>query len=236
MKTFDNIDAVVLDIEGTTTSISFVKDVLFPYAVDHVEEFLVKNWNDENVQRLVKNLVDEAKKDDYNMQVEETVVSIVNFIKLLVEMDKKVTSLKELQGLIWKSGYDDRSLLGHVFGDVERNLRQWRENGKRIYIYSSGSVNAQKLLFGHSVSGDLTSLIDGYFDTNIGQKRVSESYEKICESVETRPEKLLFLTDIPEEAIAAKESGYFVGILSRPGNAEVSTHFPVFKSFDEIVL
>ncbi|XP_037025761.1 enolase-phosphatase E1 [Bradysia coprophila] len=245
------IKVIVTDIEGTTTSISFVKDKLFPYAVEHVEEYLTANWTTEAVQEAVKELraqyaVDVTDKiegavaisDGEAKEQAEQIAEVVANVKWQISIDRKTTSLKKLQGLIWAKGYDSGAIKGHVYSDVPKAFERWTADNIKIYIYSSGSVAAQKLLFTNSEHGDLTSNISGYFDTNVGMKQDQLSYEKIVKEVGCEPSDILFLTDIVNEAAAAKGSGIKVALLVRSGNGpltdEEKAEYEIFTSFDDI--
>lgn len=207
---------LLLDIEGTTTSISFVKDKLFPYAEEHVQKFLETEWEKEDVKEAVGALRKLALEDQENKvdgavaipgedaSKEEQIGGLVSSVKWQMSADRKAGPLKQLQGLIWKQGYDNGDIKGHVYDDVAAALEQWRStDGQKVYIYSSGSVQAQKLLFGQSLAGDLLPRIDGHFDTAVGHKQEAASYAAIAEKIGAKPEEILFLTDIIEEASAA---------------------------------
>ncbi|KAG4075718.1 hypothetical protein HA402_003543 [Bradysia odoriphaga] len=245
------IKVIVTDIEGTTTSISFVKDKLFPYAVEHVEEYLTANWTTEAVQEAVKELRAQyvadvtdkiegavAISDGEAKEQAEEIAEVVANVKWQISIDRKTTSLKKLQGLIWAKGYDSGAIKGHVYSDVPKAFERWTAANIKIYIYSSGSVAAQKLLFTNSEHGDLTSNISGYFDTNVGMKQDQLSYEKIVKEVGCEPSDILFLTDIVKEAAAAKGSGIKVALLVRSDNGpltdEEKAEYEIFTSFDDI--
>ncbi|KAJ6640198.1 Enolase-phosphatase E1 [Pseudolycoriella hygida] len=247
------VKAIISDIEGTTTSISFVKDKLFPYAVEHVQQYLDENWNEADVQETIKELRIQYADDVINKiegavaisdaegkEQAEQVAEIVANVKWQISIDRKTTSLKKLQGLIWAKGYNSGAIKGHVYSDVPKAFERWTADNIKIYIYSSGSVAAQKLLFANSEHGDLTSKISGYFDTQIGAKQDKHSYEKIVKEVGCEPVEILFLTDIINEAVAAKESGINVAILVREGNGpltdEQKADNQLFTSFDDIQL
>jgi enolase-phosphatase E1 len=184
--------AIIIDIEGTTTPIAFVRDTLFPYARARMAAFL-----------------ETAPALPHLAEVERMVPGIPALETLLAWMDgdAKVTPLKDLQGLIWDEGYADGSLRGAIYPDVVPVLRRWQRAGLRLYVYSSGSVAAQKLLFGHSVAGDLTPLFQGFFDTNVGGKRERESYDRLCIAINAPPAEVLFLSDIEAELDAAAAAG-----------------------------
>jgi enolase-phosphatase E1 len=222
------VRAIVTDIEGTTTSLSFVKDVLFPYARDHMAEFVRAHRNDP----AVKTQLNEVKKTIGQLLDEAGVVA--QLIRWIDE-DKKITPLKALQGLIWEAGYRAGDFHGHVYEDAVRGLRAWREQGLRLYVYSSGSVLAQKLLYGHTEYGDLRPLFSGYFDTTIGGKREADSYRRIATSVNLPAAEILFLSDVVEELDAARNAGFQTYWLVRDGAPADPAH-PVARNFDEIRL
>ncbi|CAH0690143.1 unnamed protein product [Spodoptera exigua] len=238
---------LLLDIEGTTTSISFVKDKLFPYAEENVKDFLTNQWESEDVKEAVTALRKLALEDKENSvdgviaipgedaSKEDQIEGLVKSVKWQMSSDRKAGPLKQLQGLIWKQGYDKGDIKGHVYDDVSPALDLWRSvEGQKIYIYSSGSVQAQKLLFGQSQSGDMLKYIDGHFDTAVGAKQETSSYSAIAEKIGCKPEEILFLTDIVKEAEAARACGMHCALVSREGNAalppEAVAAFPVLYS------
>lgn len=194
------IKAIVTDIEGTTSSLSFVKDVLFPYAREHLPDFVRNHQHQTEVSQL---LADARKLVGDPLDDEALIEQFIQWI----DTDQKITPLKSLQGLIWLDGYRNGDFTGHVYEDAVRNLRSWHAQGYRLYVYSSGSVQAQKLLFGHSDFGDLTPLFSGYFDTHIGGKRECESYQHIAAELGLMAGQILFLSDIKEELDAARQAG-----------------------------
>ena len=194
------IAAIVTDIEGTTSSLSFVKDVLFPYARARMAEFVRTRATEPAVRKELDAVRGLAGKD---LGTEELVAQLIRWI----DEDKKVTPLKALQGMIWEDGYKKGDFKGHMYEDAVRNLRRWQAQGIRLYVFSSGSVQAQKLLFGYSDFGDLTPLFSGYFDTTIGNKREAEAYRKIVAAIGLPPVEILFLSDIREELDAARAAG-----------------------------
>lgn len=241
---------IICDIEGTTSSISFVKDVLFPYALKNVEEYLKTHWNEDATKTVVAALreqADEDKKAEVEDVVtipaedsEDVIPDVVKNVKWQMSLDRKTGALKTLQGLVWAKGYKDGSIKGHVYEDVKKALEQWNEGGRKVYIYSSGSVDAQKMLFEHSEQGDLVKYLSGYYDTKIGAKEEKDSYEAILKKVETTGEESLFLTDVVAEAKAAKEAGLNVVLLDRTGDADLSEadrkEFTVISSFSDLPL
>jgi enolase-phosphatase E1 len=220
--------AILTDIEGTTSSLSFVKDVLFPYARErmakyvrqHAQEFPVKEELEE-VRRL----------SGKNLNNSEIIEQLIRWI----DEDKKITPLKSLQGMIWENGYKKGDFKGHVYEDAARNLKKWKQAGLKLYVFSSGSVQAQKLLFAHTDYGDLTALFSGYFDTTIGNKREANSYRKIAESIGIPPGEILFLSDIREELDAARSAGMPVTWLLRDGALDPDATLQQVQNFDEIL-
>lgn len=223
------IKTIVTDIEGTTSSLSFVQDVLFPYSRMHLAEFVRAHAQ----QPAVRHELDEARRlGGKNMTEAEVIEQLLRWI----DDDKKITPLKSLQGMIWEDGYRKGDFKGHMYEDAVRQLQKWKRYGIRLYVFSSGSVQAQKLLFAHTEYGDLTPLFSGYFDTNIGNKREADSYRKIAEAIGAQPRDILFLSDIKEELDAACAAGMQVIWLVRNGAIDTKSGHRQTKSFDEIVL
>lgn len=200
---------ILTDIEGTTSSISFVKEVLFPYARRELPSFVRAHANDPKVRHWLDQVQLELGSEFFND--EHLIETLLNWI----DTDRKHTALKALQGMIWVAGYRDGDYTAHIYQDAADMLKIWHADGHRIFIYSSGSVPAQKLLFGHTSAGDLTPLLSGYFDTEIGGKRDAESYKHIAEAIGTEPGNIIFLSDIVEELDAAKASGLKTALLDR---------------------
>ncbi|WP_045225815.1 acireductone synthase [Methyloterricola oryzae] len=221
------IRAVVTDIEGTTSSLSFVKDVLFPYARSHLPEFVRGHAQEATVRGLLKDTVDLAGRA---LSDEDAVEQLLAWI----DADRKATPLKSLQGLIWEAGYRNGDFQGHIYEDAARKLREWTEQGLKLYVYSSGSVYAQKLLFGHTVYGDLTPLFSGYFDTHIGAKQEASSYTRIAEAAGMAPADMLFLSDIGAELDAARAAGMQTCQLLRDGAQPDPAHQQA-ANFDAIL-
>lgn len=221
------IKAIITDIEGTTSSLSFVKDVLFPYARTHLTEYVKAHAQDDVIKAV---LADTSKEVGKGLNIEDAIAQFIQWI----DEDKKITPLKSLQGLIWEAGYQKGDFKGHVYQDAVDNLRLWQSKGLSLYIYSSGSIYAQKLLFGHTEYGDLTPLFSGYFDTNIGGKREVESYAKIAEQIGFSAEQLLFLSDIKEELDAAKAVGMHTFWLTREGITDTQAVHLQVLNFDAV--
>lgn len=222
------IKAILTDIEGTTTDINFVHKVLFPYAYEHLPGYLRSHADDEAVQSILTEAREVLGQLDADL---ETLISaFLNWI----EQDKKVTVLKNLQGLIWVNGYENQDFTGHLYDDAYEYLQRWQQQGIGLYVFSSGSVKAQKLLFGHSDFGDLTPLFSGYYDTHIGHKREASAYRKITDDIGLPATEILFLSDIVEELDAAREAGMATVLLAR-GEPVVSDHL-VVENFQQIAL
>jgi enolase-phosphatase E1 len=222
MIRLEGVSAIVVDIEGTTGSIAFVHEVLFPYARARLAAYI------QGHREEVAPLLDEVRAAEGVSTLDEA--AAVEVLKRWSDEDRKAGPLKTLQGLIWREGYESGALVGHVYDDAVAMLRRWRAAGLSLSVYSSGSVAAQKLLFGHSVAGDLTPLFDGYFDTAVGPKTSAQSYERIAAALGFGAGAILFLSDTPAEITAAKAAGMAAIRLVRdgvPGPGEASR-------FDEI--
>ncbi|CAI5725159.1 unnamed protein product [Peronospora destructor] len=238
---------VMLDIEGTTTPIAFVHDVLFPYVTNNVARFLEQTWDSPGTKADVTALVDQYKKDkadgsnppalDAQQSTKNLIDDLTAYVKWNVAADRKIGPLKQLQGHMWLQGYETGELKALVFDDVPPCLNRLRARGVRVGIYSSGSRQAQKLLFQYSDKGDLREYLTVYFDTKIGHKREVESYKEIVESLGVDSAKdVLFVTDVIEEAQAAEAAGLDTVLSVRPGNKPLpeSHHFATIHSFSEL--
>jgi enolase-phosphatase E1 len=212
---FEGVDVVLLDIDGTTTPISFVYDTLFPYARKRLRPFLALTRDDREVARALALLGEERDADP----AADASSDFASYAEQLMDRDSKSSGLKALQGLIWNVGYGSGALHGAVFDDVPKALRRWRASGIRTAIYSSGSVLAQKLIFSTTKFGDLTSDLDGFFDTHVGTKRDPASYRAIAKQLGSDPHRILFVSDIMPELTAAAAAGCQVALIVRPGNA-----------------
>lgn len=245
----EGVKALIVDIEGTTTPIGFVKETLFPYAEENVESFLTKRYDDEETQQDIKALQELAAKEKADgvegaVEIpkegskEDIIKAVVDNVKWQMDEDRKTTALKQLQGHIWREGYKTGQIKAELFEDVGPALQQIVEEGVNVYVYSSGSVDAQKLLFGNTEEGDLLELFTDFFDTTIGNKKDSGSYKKIVEKIGVSPEEILFLTDTPEEATAASKAGLRSALVARDGNEELTEehfqNFLVIESFGEL--
>lgn len=241
----NSIAALLLDIEGTTTPIDFVYNVLFPYARAHVKDYLAAHLSLPAVQADIAGLLDE-NAEDARRGLDPPVLegsaehaslnSVEAYVQWLMDQDRKTTPLKSLQGKIWDEGYRRGELHSQVFEDVPPALTRWREQAKKICIYSSGSVLAQKLLFANTEAGDLTPFINGYFDTNIGAKKDPQSYRRIVGDLKVEASEVVFISDVSDELDAAAAAGLQTLLCIRPGNhpqPPTSTH-AIIKTFDEV--
>eukprot|EP01138_Halocafeteria_seosinensis_P003782 gb/GECG01003868.1/.p1 GENE.gb/GECG01003868.1/~~gb/GECG01003868.1/.p1 ORF type:complete len:669 (+),score=90.80 gb/GECG01003868.1/:1-2007(+) len=251
----NGVKYILLDIEGTTTSIEFVAKTLVPYAREHLRDHLESTWSTDETKRDVELLQKEAnggasnalcdgerptearKKSTQKTSKTDLVDWCVNYAESLMKQDKKSTALKQLQGHIWRRGYESGDIKGHLFPDTLDAIRRWRlDEGKRICIYSSGSCEAQKLLFQHSTFGDLSGYLTQYFDTNVGNKKEKNSYTSIQHELGVHdPGQIRFYTDSFEEAQAASAARVQVTLVHRPGNAALPPRnpFPIINSFDQ---
>jgi enolase-phosphatase E1 len=231
------VRAILLDIEGTTTPVDFVFRTLFPFARERARAFLDARMTGPDVRADLALLRAEHAADLAAGQAappwSEEPGAVTAYVHWLMDRDRKSTGLKSLQGKIWEEGYRTGPLRGEVYDDVPRAFARWRSQGRRIAIFSSGSVLAQKLLFSHSRAGDLTPFIDAYFDTTTGPKREAASYALIARALGLAPAEVLFVSDVAPELDAAREAGMATALAARSGDAPASTH-PVVRSFDEI--
>ncbi len=218
--------AALLDIEGTTTRVSFVHDVLFPYSFEHMDTFLEKNQNSVEIKAALEEVSKELKKSIALSDLSQT-------LKKWIKDDVKHPQLKKIQGMIWKSGYESGELKSHIYEDVIPALKSWKENGISLSIYSSGSIEAQKLLFSHTEKGDLTPLFDNYFDLSTGSKKDMASFQKIAQKINIAPEEIVFLSDIEEELTAAAQAKFLVFQVLREGTL-ATEKFPIIESFNEL--
>jgi enolase-phosphatase E1 len=220
-----NVHAVVADIEGTTSSLAFVKEVLFPYARRSLPAYVRDHLS--KLAAIAAQIETQCGQSPLSGQ------ELTEILLQWMEEDRKVTPLKALQGMIWRAGYECGELEGHVYEDAVRALRKWRASGLEIHIYSSGSVEAQKLLFAHTAYGDLTPLLSGYFDTTTGSKLESRAYERIASSLGLPASTIVFLSDHSGEICAAAAAGLQTVLLARADARDAPN---IARSFDEIVL
>ncbi|HEV7744731.1 MAG TPA: acireductone synthase [Pyrinomonadaceae bacterium] len=238
-----DVRILLLDIEGTTTPIDFVYKVLFPYARRHVREFVEIHAND--LLAEINGLKAEHRADNEHgnnppvwreSSSDLLLDSIAEYFNWLMDLDRKSTSLKALQGKIWEAGYLSGRLRSEVYPDLPPAFARWRDQGRQIYIYSSGSVLAQKLLFAHTTNGDLSESISGYFDTTTGAKKASSSYQSIAANIGRPAREVLFISDVTGELDAARSAEMQTILCMRPGNAEAQseTHRAV-DTFDVVL-
>jgi enolase-phosphatase E1 len=240
------IGNILLDIEGTTTPIAFVHDVLFSYARENLESHLREHSDSADLRDDIAKLRGEHAVDLRQglhppVLVEDTreaqIDSLAGYASWLIDRDRKSTGLKSLQGKIWRQGYLEGTLKAQIFPDVPTALERWHRAGLTVSIFSSGSVLAQELLFAHTEAGDLTPYIDGFFDTTIGPKVEAESYHNIAKALRLLPIEVLFISDVSNELAAAEDAGMQTLLCFRTGNQpqENAERYQSIGSFDEIV-
>lgn len=221
------IKAIITDIEGTTSSIRFVHDVLFPYARAHLAGYVRAHANEPAVAEQLAAVSEEVGKP---LDTEQAIAQLIAWI----DADKKVTPLKALQGLIWEAGYRNGDYQGHMYDDAVECLQKWHTQGIKLYVYSSGSVYAQQLLFGHTQWGDLRALFSGYFDTRIGAKQQADSYRNILTELGLPGNEVLFLSDLEAELDAARAAGLHTTWLVRDATPDTAASHPQVSSFADI--
>jgi enolase-phosphatase E1 len=238
------IRALLLDIEGTTTSVDFVYQTLFPHARRHLREYVESHYGEAALAADFEKLRQEHaadahtspgfppwREDSRGSQIE----SVAAYVSWLMDQDRKSTGLKSLQGKIWEQGYRSGELKSHLYPDVLPAFERWRRHGKAIAIFSSGSVLAQKLLFAHTCSGDLSRFIGKYFDTTTGAKTDAASYHRIAETLALAPAAVLFLSDTAAELDAARSAGMHTALCVRPGRPQPdASEHPALLTFDEL--
>ena len=211
-----NQQHLLLDIEGTTCPVSFVSDVLFPFAKPELSHNIKRNWN----KRTRNKSIQEAKKEWLNdqspdrSQIKQQVTQgetheidgLIQYLKHLISIDKKSTALKDLQGEIWEQGYNNGELKSQLFPEAAECLRQWHKQNLTLSVYSSGSIQAQKLLYKHSSNGDLEDLFSHWFDTHTGPKKSTESYTAIAQQLHSSPDNIWFVSDKGDECYSAPVS------------------------------
>lgn len=239
---------VVLDIEGTTCPVNFVSEVLFPYASRKLLTFLISHQAEEPIQKLLHEVEEVLQQDpapfavalrtgatSTDQQGAHGVQTLCSYLDWLIRTDRKITPLKDLQGRIWEEGYQEGELIAPLFDDVPKALQRWHARGLQLSVYSSGSVQAQKLLYAHTKSGDLSHCFNHWFDTRLGPKNDAASYMTIARRLHAKPENVLFISDAIAELSAASRAGMAVMFSLRPGNpAQDSQHFQTLTDFDEL--
>ncbi|MBP7371116.1 MAG: acireductone synthase [Arenimonas sp.] len=230
----NTIKAIVTDIEGTTSSIRFVREVLFPYARAALPKFIEDHHSNADVNVWLKKIAEEIQVSANDL--DSIIASLIHWI----DQDVKHTGLKALQGMIWANGYQNGTYTAPVYADAYRQLQHWHQLAIPVYVYSSGSVPAQQLFFKYSQYGDITNLFTDYFDTEIGGKRDSSSYNAIAQRLHVSAEHILFLSDIVEELDAAREAGWQTLFIDRledypiPRDGIPSNGHERISSFDSI--
>ena len=217
---------VLLDIEGTTCPVSFVAEVLFPYARERISGFLRTHGNEPEITQLIRDVeqawsadtTPEAVEMRQAMHQASQLEAVGHYLQLLIDRDIKLSALKDLQGRIWEAGYHKGDLIAPLFADVPAALQRWQQQGLVLAVYSSGSIPAQKLLYGHSQAGDLRPLFSHWFDTRTGPKKNAESYKKIIAELQAPADQVLFISDCIDELNAASETGMAVLFSDRGEN------------------
>ncbi|KEF32793.1 2,3-diketo-5-methylthiopentyl-1-phosphate enolase-phosphatase [Marinobacter nitratireducens] len=222
------IRVILTDIEGTTSSISFVHDVLFPYASEHLPGY-VRDQHETN-PAVAEQLAAVAERSGVSR---DDIEGLVEVLQTWIREDRKETPLKALQGMVWEQGYHQGELKGHIYDDAADYLQRWHDRGLRLFVYSSGSVKAQQLIFGHTTVGDFTPCFSGYFDTRIGGKKEADSYRNILGELGVEASTVLFLSDVEAELAAAEEAGMRTAWLVRDGDAPETSRF-VAQDFSEV--
>ncbi|WP_017297090.1 acireductone synthase [Nodosilinea nodulosa] len=222
------LGAIVLDIEGTTTDIAFVKNTLFPYAEERLEAFMADLVPTAEGQAILAQVRAEVGIPD--LAIDACIAQLLAWARA----DQKVTPLKAVQGVIWEEGYRSKAYYSHIYDDAAAHIQEWHRRGLPLYIYSSGSIAAQKLLFAHTIVGDLTPCFSGYFDTTTGAKVDGASYTAIAHRLDMAPGELLFLSDHGGELAAARQAGWQVCAVQRPGTPNFAPDLPVVTHFGEL--
>lgn len=225
----DVVKAIVVDIEGTTTDIAFVHKVLFPYARERMAAFIAEHGSEPEVRVEIDKVFDEVGRPLSDAEVVQQLIA-------WIDEDRKIAPLKAIQGMIWKDGFEAGDYLGHIYPDVPLVLGDWQDAGIELFVYSSGSVAAQKLIFGYSEFGDITDLFSGYFDTAVGHKREADAYRNIQSETGFAAGQMLFISDVAEELDAAREAGWQTMQLLRDGTEPNQTGHSTVSTFADIEL
>ena len=225
-----NQQHLLLDIEGTTCAVSFVSDVLFPFAKNEMSHYIKQHWDriphNKSIQDAKEEWLDDQSPESIQIkqqvekgEIEET-AGLVQYLKHLISIDKKSTALKDLQGKIWEHGYNNGQLKSQLFPEAAECLRQWHRQGLTLSVYSSGSIQAQMLLYRHSPAGDLEELFSHWFDTHTGPKKSTDSYTTIAEQLNSSPNKIWFVSDNGAECDSARSAGMHTLFSLRDGNPD----------------
>ncbi len=223
---------ILLDIEGTTTDVRFVHQVLFPYARQHLEAYVLNHLDSPFVQENLKRVKETVLSED-RRQIDNN--EAIAYLLKWIDTDRKHTALKALQGELWRTGYEQGEYQSHLYPDVIEALKRWQQAGIEVGIYSSGSVQAQKLLFQYTPYGNLNPFFSHYFDTRIGAKQDPKAYATIAEQLNRPANEILFLSDIEAELAAAHSMGFSVGLLAREASTLPDSRFPVYLDFSSIL-
>jgi len=225
-----NRQHLLLDIEGTTCPVSFVSDVLFPFAKQELSHYIKQHWDkspdNEQIEAAKKEWLDDRSTESVQIKQQvikgesEEIDGLIQYLKHLISIDKKSTALKDLQGKIWEHGYKNGELKSQLFPETAECLREWREQGLTLSVYSSGSIQAQKLLYRHSPAGDLEKFFSHWFDTHTGPKKSTESYTTIAEQLHSSPNKIWFVSDNGAECDSARSAGMHTLFSLRDGNPD----------------
>jgi len=225
-----NQQHLLLDIEGTTCPVSFVSDVLFPFAKQELSDYIKQHWDksphNKPIQAAKKEWLDDESPKSIQIKQQvmkgetEEIDGLIQYLKHLITIDKKSTALKDLQGKIWEYGYGNGELKSQLFPETSECLRQWHEQGWILSVYSSGSVQAQKLLYRHSSNGDLEDLFSHWFDTHTGPKKSDESYTIIAQQLHSPPGNIWFVSDNGAECDSARSAGMHTLFSLRDGNPD----------------
>ncbi len=221
------IRAIVVDTAGTTTDLNFIQDTLFPYSSKALADFLEDNQTNVLVDNCISDVKDIALEPDASLE------RVVEILQQWIAEDRKATPLKTLQGLIWKQGYAKGEFKGHIYPDFIDSVKEIKAQNVRLYSFSSGSVDAQKLLFSHSDGGDLTEFFDGHFDTRTGNKLFKQAYLNIINTISLAPKQVLFISDVLEELKAAEQAGMRVMQMVRE-TTQRTGDYPQISNFKEL--
>ena len=234
---------ILLDVEGTTSSVSFVYDVMFPFVRRELERFLAERWGGADLESALDRLAQDAGAASLvtwceGLSPDDCRARVRDEVHRLMDSDAKTTGLKQLQGLIWQAGFESGELKAHVYDDVPDALGAWNEHGRDVRVYSSGSILAQRLFFGHTTHGNLLNHFSGHYDTTIGPKKESASYSRIAADWGLAPSEILFASDVVAELDAARAAGMQTALCLRPGNAPVAPGHghPAIQSLADIAL
>jgi enolase-phosphatase E1 len=228
--TLTDVNYILLDIEGTTSDIQFVHKVMFPYSRERLEPFVLSHQHEAAVVEAIDLTKQTVKAEQgQDIDLEGAIATLIEWI----DRDRKHPALKSIQGLIWKEGFETGAFNSHLYPDVKPKLEEWARSGLKLGIYSSGSIDTQKMFFSHTIEGDLTPLFSNYFDLTTGSKKEAISYEKIIDSLGLAPNKIAFFSDVPAELVAARQKGLRVVHVKREGT-ESWSDVPEVESFQEI--